>query len=378
MGGIYFHIPFCRQKCLYCNFFSVASRKDAEAVTVAMHRELSCRAETWPDRDIRTVYFGGGTPSVLPADDIALILGDVERLFRLPERDMEITLEANPDDISPEKSRSWRAAGINRVSLGVQSFDDATLAAIGRRHSGRDVLAALGILAGEGFENITLDLIYGIPGRSDDILRDDLRKALSSGAKHVSAYALTVEPGTAMDILIRRGKMPAPDDADSARQFFIVKDTLEAAGMEHYEISNFASPGFRSWHNSAYWHGKPYLGIGPSAHSFDGKKQRRWNTASIRRYVSGDSLSGDWWESEELSAKDLHNETVMTSLRTGEGLRLDAFAARFGTEALSRLMGLAEKYTAAGTAEIKDGYLRLTRDGLFFADGIAADFFDVD
>ncbi len=378
MGGIYFHIPFCRHKCLYCNFFSVANTSQAGRVVAAMRRELAERRKDWPDNDIRTVYFGGGTPSVLPADDIAAILEDVRSSFSTAQ-DMEVTLEANPDDVSAEKVRMWRAAGVNRVSLGVQSFDTATLAAIGRRHSGNDALRAVDMLHRGGFENITLDIIYGIPGRGDEILADDLHKALYSDVKHVSAYALTVEPGTALDVLIRRGKMSAPDDGDAARQFLLVKDTLETAGMEHYEISNFAFPGFRSRHNSAYWQGKPYLGIGPSAHSFDGKRERRWNTASAGGYVTGiGGGGGPWWESEELSEKDRHNEMIMTALRTCEGLPTDVFADRFGGDALSRLMKSAEKYIGYGTAEIKDGHLRLTRTGLFFADGIAADFFYTD
>ena len=377
MGGIYFHIPFCRRKCLYCNFFSTADVRRMPQMCDAMRRELIDRAASWPHRDVRTVYFGGGTPSLLPAEDIAMFLAEVRRSFRLAD-DAEVTVEANPEDLSPEKAARWRHAGVNRVSLGVQSFDDAALAFMGRRHSGADAVRAVETLRSSGFENLTIDLIYGIPGRSDDVLRSDVGTALGLGVRHVSAYALTVEPGTALDVLIGRKRLPAPDDEDAARQYGIVTALLEKAGMERYEVSNFAFPGYRSRHNSSYWSGVPYLGIGPSAHSFDGRAERRWNAASAGGYIAGAEKGAVPFESERLSEKDLHNEAVMTALRTCEGLSLTDFARRFGPESRDRLLRGAQQYIDRGQAEIVGGTLRITPAGVFFTDGISAHLFAVD
>ena len=273
MGGIYFHIPFCRRQCVYCNFFSVADLRPRERMVEAMAAELSFRAPGWKDRQLRTVYFGGGTPSLLPVRDIAFLLERTARCFSLSPQ-AEITLEANPEDITEEKAREWRSVGINRLSVGVQSFDDAALAFMGRRHSGSEAVRAVEILSQAGFSRISLDLIYGVPGRSDAVLGRELETAVGLGVEHISAYALTREAGTAWDVGIARGRMPAADDEMASRQYFQVVDALERAGYSRYEVSNFARSGARSRHNSAYWSGEPYLGIGPSAHSFDGDRIR--------------------------------------------------------------------------------------------------------
>lgn len=377
MGGIYFHIPFCRHKCLYCNFYSVADLRHTEEVVMTMREELRSRAGAWPDREIKTVYFGGGTPSILPPESISALLEEVKRSLRLLP-DAEITLEANPDDVSPEKASQWLSAGINRISVGVQSFDDAALAFMGRRHTGADAVRAAEMLRKAGFGSITIDLIYGVPGRDDKALERDVETALALGVEHISAYALTVEKGTALDVQIGRGKFPPPDDEDAARQYFLLVDRLAAAGFERYEVSNFARPGYRSRHNSAYWSGEAYLGIGPSAHSFDGRWQRRWNGASIVRYLEGARTGRIPYQEEILSQKDRRNEMVMTSLRTSEGLSLELFKSRFGPAALESLLAQAGKYAEQGLAEILEGHLRITRGGWFFTDGISADLFEVD
>lgn len=377
MGGVYFHIPFCKHKCLYCNFFSVADFRRREQVVAAMRDELCSRAEGWPDRDIKTVYFGGGTPSLLLAEDISTLLDGVKRSLRLLP-DAEITLEANPDDVSPEKASQWLSAGINRISVGVQSFDDAALAFMGRCHTGADAVRAVEVLRKAGFGNITIDLIYGIPARDDKALDRDVETALALGVEHISAYALTVEKGTALDVQIGRGKIPPPDDEDAARQYFLLVDRLAAAGFERYEVSNFARPGYRSRHNSAYWSGDAYLGIGPSAHSFDGQHLRRWNEAAIARYLEGACTGRIPYGEETLSQMDLRNEVVMTSLRTAEGLSLELFKSCFGPAALESLLAQAGKYVEQGLVEILEGHLRITRGGWFFTDGISADLFEVD
>lgn len=377
MGGVYFHIPFCRHKCLYCNFFSVADFRRREQVVAAMRDELCGRAEGWPDREVKTVYFGGGTPSLLPAGDIFTLLEAVKRSMRLSP-DAEITLEANPDDISVEKASRWLSMGVNRISVGVQSFDDAALAFMERRHTGGDAVRAVEQLRKAGFGNITIDLIYGIPGRDDKALERDAETAIALGVEHISAYALTVEKGTALDVRIGRGKLPAPDDDEAARQYFRVVDRLETAGFQRYEVSNFARPGYRSRHNSAYWSGSAYLGIGPSAHSFDGRRLRRWNEASIAKYVEGAQIGRIPYGEEILSQTDLSNEMVMTSLRTAEGLSLAVFKSRFGDGALESLLAQTRKHIEQGLAEISEGHLRITRAGWFFTDGISSDLFEVE
>lgn len=377
MGGVYFHIPFCKHKCLYCNFFSVADFRRREQVVAAMRDELCGRAEGWPDREVKTVYFGGGTPSLLPAEDISVLLDGVKRSLRILPG-VEITLEANPDDISAEKASQWLSIGVNRLSVGVQSFDDAALAFMERRHTGADAVRAVEQLRKAGFGNITIDLIYGIPGRDDKALERDVETALALGVEHISAYALTVEKGTALDVRIGRGKLPAPDDDEAARQYFEVVDRLETAGFQRYEVSNFARPGYRSRHNSAYWSGDAYLGIGPSAHSFDGRRLRRWNEASIAKYLEGARANRIPHGEETLSQLNLRNEMVMTSLRTAEGLSLDNFKSRFGQEALESLLAQARKHIEQGLAEISEGHLRITRAGWFFTDGISSDLFEVE
>ena len=377
MGGIYVHIPFCRRKCLYCNFFSVADLRRTEELADALCRELSLRAATWPDKRVATVYFGGGTPSLLPAESVGKVLSRIRALFAV-DADAEITLEANPEDITTEKLDAWLRAGINRLSLGVQSFQDETLAFMRRRHSGADAVRALETARRAGFANLTLDLIYGVPGRDDRALMRDVETAVGLQVRHVSAYALTREEGTALDVLAARGALPPPDDEMAARQYFLLADRLECAGLYRYEVSNFAAPGCRSRHNSAYWDGTPYLGIGPSAHSFDGRNERSWNVASIGRYLSGIAGGRIPCERETLSPIDRRNEMVMTALRTAEGLSGQEFGRRFGEAALRALSESAEPFLRRGQLEWSEGALRVTRAGWFFIDGIAADLFEVE
>lgn len=376
MGGIYVHIPFCRRKCLYCNFFSVADLRRTEELVAALCLELSLRADTWPDKRIATVYFGGGTPSLLPAESIAAVLSCIRTLFCV-DADAEITLEANPEDVTDEKAGAWLRAGVNRLSVGVQSFQDETLALMRRRHSGSDAFRALETVRKAGFADLTLDLIYGVPGRDDRALMRDVETAVGLQVRHVSAYALTREAGTALDVLAARGTLPSPDDEMAARQYFQLVDRLEQAGLYRYEVSNFAAPGCRSRHNSAYWNGTPYLGIGPSAHSFDGQSVRSWNAASLGRYLSEVGRGRVPCEREMLSLRDRRNEMVMTALRTAEGLSGDEFGQRFGGAAWRNLLEAAEPFLRRGQLEQAGESLRVTRAGWFFIDGIAAELFDV-
>ena len=362
---------------MYCNFFSVADMRRREDLTGALHEELSFWAARWPHRRINTVYFGGGTPSLLPPEDIEGLLSHVRAGFDLAG-DAEITLEANPEDVSLEKAAAWMAGGVNRFSLGVQSFDDSTLAYMRRRHSGRQAVRAIEALRAAGCSNVTLDLIYGVPGRDDAVLAREVDTVVALGVQHVSAYALTREKGTALDVLAERGQVLPPDDDMAARQYLRIVDRLAEAGIFRYEVSNFARPGFHSRHNSAYWDGTPYLGIGPSAHSFDGCRERRWNVASVEKYIRGAGNGEIPCEREVLSRRDLRNEMVMTALRTDRGLSLAEFERRFGAQALERLRTAAEVFLQEGRAQIVGDALRITRAGWFFADGIACELFEVD
>ncbi|MDD4819723.1 MAG: radical SAM family heme chaperone HemW [Flavobacteriales bacterium] len=371
--GVYFHVPFCRSKCVYCDFYSLSNIKNAQQTVRAMCDEISERAKAWTPQKVKTIYFGGGTPSILPTDEIALLLHTTRELFSL-EKDAEITIEANPDDITEEKVCQWKTLGINRVSVGVQSFSDEVLKKIGRRHSGQTAINAMNILRDAGFDNTTLDIIYGIPTRSDELLRSDIKKALECGVKHISAYALTVEQGTALDVMIRKGSFENVDEEDATRQYTIICQELKNAGFEHYEVSNFAKKGYRSRHNSAYWSGVPYLGIGASAHSYDCKK-RRWNVSSVEKYISGVNEKTTYWQEELLSAKDRHNELVMTSLRTAEGISLERVRVYFGGVYAKRIVSIAQKYMENQYIKVENDRVFVTEKGVFLSDMIESDMF---
>ena len=374
--GVYFHIPFCRSKCVYCDFYSLSNVKNAPQTVLSMGEELSARSLLWRQKKVSTVYFGGGTPSLLPAEDIGFLLSTLKKHFTL-DPTAEITIEANPDDISLSKALQWREMGVNRVSVGVQSFSSEVLKKIGRSHSSETAKKAIAVLHEAGFENITLDIIYGIPLRNDDVLRSDIQTAIDTGVKHISSYALTVEQGTELDIMIRRGTFPKVNDDDALRQYEIVCQMLKDAGFEHYEVSNFALSGYRSRHNSAYWHGVPYMGIGPAAHSYDGTG-RRWNVSSVAKYIDGVKNGNKYWEDEVLTKKDIHNEMIMTRLRCVEGVSLSDVKAIFGSEYSDRIEQIAEKYISEGLMQKKDDNISLTEKGVFLSDGIEADMFITD
>jgi oxygen-independent coproporphyrinogen-3 oxidase len=327
------------------------------------------------DERVETVYFGGGTPSLLEGAELMRIMEKIRQLFPVTA-DAEITLESNPDDISAARLAEWRHAGINRLSIGIQSFFETDLQWMNRAHDARQARECITMAQGEGFGNISIDLIYGGPTLSDEHWKQNVDTAIGLGIPHLSCYALTIEPRTALDTLIRRHQLSDVSPDDQARQFLLLMDWTAQAGYEHYEISNFALQGKRSRHNSAYWQGKTYLGLGPSAHSFNGSS-REWNVANNARYTAAllDGRESFVAEKEELTATQQLNEYIMISLRTIEGSRLPVVAQRFGAAKAQELAARAHRYVREGKMSLREDSLRLTREGKLLADGIAADLF---
>lgn len=322
---------------------------------------------------VETIYFGGGTPSLMPGVFLQEILDTIRNVFSVSP-DAEVTLEANPDDFSPEKVGQWKSSGINRLSIGIQSFFEADLVWMNRAHNATMAHDAISMAQQAGITNISVDLIYGGPTLSDEHWKQNLEQVFASGVPHLSSYALTVEPSTALDVMITKGRKEPVDPDKQARHFEMLMEAAAEAGFEQYEISNLAKPGWRSRHNSSYWQGIPYLGIGPSAHSFDGKK-RRWNISNNALYLS--SIEGNLipFEEEELTTENRINEYLMTSLRTIEGISLTAYALLAGPEATTELLKRAERFISHDQLELADTHIRLTKTGKFLADGIASDLF---
>lgn len=374
--GIYLHIPFCKQACHYCNFhFSTSLRSKDEMVT-AIVRELDIRRDYLAAADISSIYFGGGTPSLLA-------LGDLERIFEKIHRihnvlpNAEITLEANPDDLDADKLRDLRMhTPVNRLSIGIQSFRDEDLTWMNRAHNAVHAQACLRAAAAAGFDDLTIDLIYGAPTTTDAQWQENLSIAFDYGVPHLSCYCLTVEEGTALGTFVRKGQQPPVDEAKAARQFEYLLDASAERGYEHYEISNFAQPGRYARHNSSYWMGEHYLGVGPSAHSFNGIS-RQWNIANNALYMK--SLAGGSipFDIEMLTPVQRYNEYVMTALRTKWGVdrnRISAMGERFAGYFEQEV----RRFLVNGTVEQIDDHYTLTRTGKLLADGIAAELFMVE
>lgn len=375
MAGIYIHIPFCKQACYYCNFHFSTSQKLLPAMIKAIIKEAGMRKEYITEK-IETIYFGGGTPSLCRIDDVQCLIDTMKELFTVDEN-AEITLEANPDDINPTKLKEWKQAGINRLSIGIQSFAEEDLRWMNRAHNSKQALNCVQLAMAHGFNNITIDLIYGTPTLSDAQWQQNVQTALSLHVPHLSCYALTVEPKTALATMIHQNKTEQVDLEKQARHFELLMQWMEAAGYEHYEISNFARPGFRSKHNSSYWKGNHYLGLGPSAHSFNGAS-RQWNIANNALYIQNIETGELNFEKEELTATQQLNEYIMTSLRTMEGINfLDNRWLMTDDSTKNKIILSAKKWETTGTIFIDKNSLRLTDKGKFLADGIAADLFQL-
>lgn len=371
-AGVYFHIPFCKKACHYCNFHFSTSLQHKNELVEALLKEIDItRGKS--TRLITSVYFGGGTPSLLLRKELRALMEKIRASFKLLP-DIEISFEVNPDDMNDATVPFWRQQGINRLSIGIQSFRDEDLLWMNRAHSASQAMTAISLAKDSGFTNYSIDLIYGIPGLTDDAWKTNLETAIQLGVPHISAYALTVEPRTALDVMINKGKKEPVDTEQQARQFIILMEMLEAAGYEHYEISNFSLPGMHSRHNSSYWQGIPYFGFGPSAHSYDGFS-RYWNKSQNMEYIQSIESGIIPYDKEDLTDTQRLNEYIMTSLRTMEGIRLERVKDTWGEEQALRLLSNSEKYQSRGMLISKDDGIVLTREGKLFADGIAADLF---
>ncbi len=369
MPGLYFHIPFCHKACTYCDFHFSTSLRTKAAVLAAMRKELQERIGELNGQPLTTIYFGGGTPSLLSPEDLSLLIGDA-RTLTLAEPDAEVTLEANPDDVSAEALAAWRSIGFTRVSLGIQSFRDERLQWMNRSHNALQSHRAIELVANAGLRSWTIDLIYGLPGMTIAEWDEQLSIALGHGMPHLSAYCLTVEKRTALYKQIATGRIVPAEDAEQAEQFEHGIARLEKAGLVQYEISNFGWEGHFAKHNTSYWQGVPYLGIGPSAHSFNGM-QRRWNVANNVRYADGVENGATYWEEETLTPNQRINERVLTGLRTMWGVELAALGEDFRKVNEAAI----QRYLALKELEIRNGHLILTPKGKNFADRIASDLF---
>jgi oxygen-independent coproporphyrinogen-3 oxidase len=372
MAGIYIHIPFCKQACHYCDFHFSTSQKYRPEIIQALVKELHLQEDYLESQSIETIYFGGGTPSLLTAEEINLIIDTTSKLHSISS-DAEITLEANPDDLDDLKVNALRHTPVNRFSIGIQSFFDEDLIWMNRAHRSSEAEAAIKRSQDAGFENITVDLIYGYPLLTDAKWKHNMNTVFALEVPHLSAYSMTVEPKTALAYQIQKKKQPAISDQQSAAQFSALMEAVEQKGFDHYEISNFSKPGQHSKHNSNYWKGIKYLGIGPSAHSYNGQT-RQWNIANNAKYLEGISKNTLPSETEHLTETNRLNEYVMTSLRTMWGLsllKLEDIAA--GSSVI--LIKAASRFFDKNWIYEKEQHVYLTREGKFFADYIAAELF---
>lgn len=378
MAGIYFHIPFCKQACLYCDFHFSTNWKYKDEMLNAMMQELTVRSQEMPGTKIDSIYFGGGTPSILNEFEIQKLIDTCFKFFEPTEGNsekMEITLEANPDDLTEDKVKRLTQTDINRLSIGVQSFFEEDLKWMNRAHNHQEADASIKRAQDHGFENITLDLIYGYPLLTNDKFLKNIQKVVSLEIPHVSAYSMTVENQTQLGKKVKKGLEKPMNDEQSATHFEMIQEELSAAGFEHYEISNWAKPNFEAKHNSNYWRGKPYLGIGPSAHSFDGNNSRRWNIRSNSRYIELIQNKKPAYEEEILTPRDQINEMIMTQLRTSWGLNLREIEEKSNTSIKEEILKEASQFLLNGTLIQKDETLYLSKEGKLLADYIAAELF---
>ena len=372
MAGIYIHIPFCKKLCFYCDFFHVITTENNSSFIDALLNEATLRKEYLENEPVSTIYLGGGTPSVFSVKDLGTILNHIHKEFRVTD-DCEMTIELNPDDVQPAYLEGLRNHNINRISLGIQSWRDSDLKMLNRRHDSAQAVTALKDTLNAGFENVTIDLIYGIPGMSQKDWESNLDFSFSFGIKHLSAYHLTFEPGTVFAKMLMKGTISEIDENDSAAQFNILIQKAESAGFVQYEISNFGKPGYFSIHNSNYWKQVKYLGLGPSAHSFNGYS-RQWNIRDLKGYIKCVNTGKSFFESEELDIKKRFNEYIMTSLRTMWGIDLEYVEKMFEKEGYDYVVNLSGKFRNYGLMKLEKNSLVLTNQGKLISDNIISEF----
>lgn len=371
MAGIYLHIPFCKTRCIYCDFYSTTRHEWKQRYVDALCRELRLRRDYLQGEAVETLYFGGGTPSQLAEGEFRQLFDTLEEVYGL-DAAREITLEANPDDLTEAYVEMLRTLPFNRISLGIQTFDDPTLRLLNRRHNAAQAIEAVKRCRRAGFRNISIDLIYGLPGETDQRWEQDLRQAVALHVEHISAYHLTYEEGTRLYELRQNRLIREVDEESSVRFFTTLMETLGAAGYEHYEISNFCKPGMHARHNTSYWKGIPYLGCGPSAHSYN-RKERDWNVASLQAYIRSLEAGERRHETELLDPDTRYNEYVMTRLRTRQGISPEEVEQTFGTDRRQYCVDAATPHLKSGNLTFEDKRLRLTRQGIFISDGIISD-----
>ncbi|SKB64913.1 radical SAM family heme chaperone HemW [Daejeonella lutea] len=373
MAGIYLHIPFCKKACHYCDFHFSTSPAYKDQMVKALRSELILRKPYLGNELIETIYFGGGTPSVLSVDDLSMLIHTITENYEV-SASAEITLEANPDDLIPQKVKEFRQTPVNRFSIGIQSFFEEDLKWMNRAHNASEGLSSIKRVQDAGFENITADLIYGYPLLSDEKWMFNIRELIDLQIPHISSYSMTVEPATALASFIQKGKQKAMDEGQSARQFEILMDELQGADFEHYEISNFAKPGSRSKHNSNYWEGVNYMGIGPSAHSFNGDS-RQWNVADNMKYIQSMEQNKVPFEIEHLTTENRINEYIMTALRTSKGIDLSFVSQRYHSDYSLQIRNSLEPFLDKEWAILTNQTVTLSKQGKLFADHIASELF---
>ena len=371
MAGIYFHIPFCKRRCIYCEFFSTTQSEKKSTYIHTLCQELDMRKDYLEGEDIETIYLGGGTPSQLTQKELEEIFSSLYNIYKVKE-DAEITLEANPDDLTPEYFHMLRTLPINRISMGIQTFQEETLKLLHRRHTAQQAIEAVQHCREAGFQNISIDLMYGLPGETLETWKEDLQQAIALHPEHISAYHLIYEEGTALWKLREQNQVEEADEDLSVTLFKTLIEELTHAGYEHYEISNFCLPGLHSRHNSSYWTGKKYLGCGPSAHSFNGTS-RQWNVASLDKYIQSIQQGELDYEIEELDIYTRYNDFVITTIRTHWGMSLSHLRSTYGENLYQYCLRMAKPHLEQGVLEIKEDTLKLTKEGIFISDGIMSD-----
>lgn len=373
MAGIYIHIPYCRQACRYCDFHFVVSVWQKKEILPHILKEVESRREYLNGELINSIYFGGGTPSVLEMGEIASILESIKKNYTIGS-EPEISFEANPEDLKKEYLTGLREIGINRLSIGIQSFHNSDLELMHRIHSAEQAITCVKDAKDVGFDNISIDLIYGIPRQEAGVWEENLDIAFSLRVQHFSAYHLTYEAGTIFDHWVKKGRIKPIQEEDSIQQFKTLLKKSRENGFEHYEISNFSLPGFQSRHNSSYWHQEKYIGVGPSAHSFDGKS-RRWNFKSNKKYSENISNGTEYFETEVLTEENQYNEFIMTNMRTMAGVSLATINERFGKDYANYFLSQAEKFVENGSVKREGEIFRFSEEGIFISDHIISEIF---
>lgn len=371
MAGIYIHIPFCKRRCIYCDFFSTTQSEKKSIYVNVLCQELEMRKDYLEGEKIETIYLGGGTPSQLTHEELKEIFAYIYKVYNVEET-AEITLEANPDDLTLEYVKMLRQFPINRLSMGIQTFQEDTLKLLHRRHTANQATEAFRRCREAGFQNISIDLMYGLPGETLEIWKQDLQQAIMLHPEHISAYHLIYEKGTPLWNLREQHHVEEANEDLSVTLFSTLIDELINAGYQHYEISNFCLQGFHSRHNSSYWTGKKYLGCGPSAHSYNGLS-RQWNVASLDQYLEGITSGKPIFELEKLDLYTRYNDFVITSIRTCWGMPLSRLQSEYGEELYRYCLRMAKPHLKQGVLEIEKDTLKLTKEGIFISDGIMSD-----